>query len=82
LPLMSHLGVRMVPPEMQARVALRLACFDDSKIGQETVDTYAASLRTIAGKHAENQSARQIVPQGLAEDSQRYPTITQPTLIA
>lgn len=82
LPLMSHLGVRMVPPEMQARVALRLAYFDDSKIGQETVDTYAAPLRTIAGKHAVIQSARQIVPQGLAEISQRYPTITQPTLIA
>ncbi|MDJ0512418.1 MAG: alpha/beta hydrolase [Methyloceanibacter sp.] len=82
MPLMSHLGVRMVPPEMQARVALRLAYFDDSKIGEDTVETYAAPLRTIAGKHAVIQSARQIVPHGLEEISKRYSTITQPTLIA
>lgn len=82
LPLMSHLGVRMVPAEMQARVALRLAYYDDSKIGDDTVQTYAAPLRTVAGKHAVIQSARQIVPQGLEEISKRYATITQPTLIA
>jgi len=82
LPLMSQLGVRMVPPEMQARVALRLAYFDDSKIGEDTVETYAAPLRTTAGKHAVIQSARQIVPQGFEEISKRYSTITQPTLIA
>ncbi|MEM7397926.1 MAG: alpha/beta hydrolase [Pseudomonadota bacterium] len=82
LPLMSHLGVRMVPPEMQARVALKLAYFDDSKIGEDTVETYAAPLRTTEGKHAVIQSARQIVPHGLAEISKRYSTITQPTLIA
>lgn len=82
MPLMSHLGVRMVPPEMQARVALKLAYFDDSKIGDDDVEMYAAPLRTVAGKHAVIQSARQIVPQGLDEISKRYPTIKQPTLIA
>ena len=82
LPLMSHLGVRMVPPEVQDRVALKLAYLDDSKIGEETVEMYAAPLRTTAGKHAVIQSARQIVPQGLDEISKRYPTIKQPTLIA
>ena len=82
MPVVSHLGVRMVPPEMQARVALKLAYFDDTKIGDEDVEMYAAPLRTTAGKHAVIHSARQIVPQGLEEISKRYPTIKQPTLIA
>lgn len=82
MPLVSHLGVRMVPPEVQARVALKLAYYDDSKIGEEDVEMYAAPLRTVAGKHAMIHSARQIVPQGLEEISKRYPSIKQPTLIA
>ena len=82
MPFVSHLGVRMVPPEVQARVALKLAYYDDSKIGEEDVEMYAAPLRTPAGKYAVIHSARQIVPQGLDEISKRYPTIKQPTLIA
>jgi len=59
MPVVSHLGVRMVPPEMQARVALKLAYFDDTKIGDEDVEMYAAPLRTTAGKQAlsDNQAA-------------------------
>ncbi|HML92491.1 alpha/beta hydrolase [Methyloceanibacter sp.] len=82
MPLVSHLGVRMVPPEVQARVALKLAYYDDSKIGDEDIEMYAAPLRTPAGKYAVIHSARQIVPQGLDEISKRYPTIKLPTLIA
>jgi pimeloyl-ACP methyl ester carboxylesterase len=81
VPLVSHLGVSMIPPSVQTRVALRIAYFDDSKIDQDEVDTYAAPLRTAAGKHAIIYSARQIVPDGLAEISERYKTIELPTLI-
>ena len=81
VPLVSQLGVRMVPPSVQTRVALRIAYFDDSKIDPDEVETYAAPLKTAAGKHAMIHSARQIVPDGLAEISERYRTIQLPTLI-
>ncbi|HEV7462461.1 MAG TPA: alpha/beta hydrolase [Methyloceanibacter sp.] len=81
VPLVSHLGVRMVPPSVQTRVALKIAYFDDSKIDEDEVDAYAAPLKTAAGKHAIIYSARQIVPDGLAEISERYKTIELPTLI-
>jgi pimeloyl-ACP methyl ester carboxylesterase len=81
VPLVSHLGVSMVPASFQTRVALRIAYFDDSKIDQDEVETYAAPLKTAAGKHAIIYSARQIVPDGLAEISERYKTIKLPTLI-
>ena len=81
VPLVSHLGVRMVPPMVQTRVALGIAYFDDSKIDPEEVETYAAPLKTAAGKHAIIYSARQIVPDGLAEIAERYGSIARPTLI-
>ena len=81
MPLVSQLGVRMVPPNVQTRVALRIAYFDDSKIDPDEIETYAAPLKTAAGKHAIIHSARQIVPDDLAEISERYKSITLPTLI-
>ncbi|MGC1710252.1 MAG: alpha/beta hydrolase [Methyloceanibacter sp.] len=81
VPLVSHLGVRMVPPMVQTRVALRIAYFDDSKIDPEEVETYAAPLKTAAGKHAIIYSARQIVPDDLTEIAERYGSIALPTLI-
>lgn len=82
MPVFSHLGVRMVPPVVQTRIALRIAYLDNSKIDDEEVETYAAPLRTAAGKHAIIHSARQIVPEDLAEISERYESITMPTLLA
>jgi pimeloyl-ACP methyl ester carboxylesterase len=81
MPVMSQIGVRMVPPSVQTRVALQIAYFDDSKIGDEEVEAYAAPLRTAAGKHAIIHSARQIVPEGIEELAARYRTIELPTLI-
>jgi pimeloyl-ACP methyl ester carboxylesterase len=81
VPLVSQLGVRMVPPLVQTRVALQIAYFDDSKIDPEEVELYAAPLKTAAGKHAIIHSARQIVPEDIAELSERYKTIELPTLI-
>ncbi len=81
VPLVSQVGVRMVPPSVQTRVALQIAYHDDSKIDPEEVEIYAAPLKTAAGKHAIVQSARQIVPNGLSELSERYSSIKIPTLI-
>ena len=81
VPLVSQIGVRMVPPSVQTRVALRIAYFDDSKIDPEEVEIYAAPLKTAAGKHAIIHSARQILPEGIEELSERYKTIELPTLI-
>lgn len=81
MPFVSQVGVRMVPPAVQTRIALRIAYLDNSKIDDEEVEMYAAPLRTAAGKHAIIHSARQIVPEGLEEISARYKSIEVPTLI-
>jgi pimeloyl-ACP methyl ester carboxylesterase len=81
VPVVSQLGIRMVPPSVQTRVALRIAYFDDSKITPEEIEAYAAPLKTAAGKHAIIHSARQIVPEDIETLSDRYKTIELPTLI-
>lgn len=81
MPVFSHVGVRMVPAAIQTRIALQIAYLDNDKIEDEEVETYAAPLRTAAGKHAIIHSARQIVPEGIEELSRRYKSIEQPTLI-
>ena len=82
MPVVSHVGVRMLPPAVQARLALRIAYLDNSKIDDDEVEMYAAPLRTAAGKHAISHSARQIMPEDLEEISKRYASIELPTLIA
>ena len=81
MPVFAHLGVRMVPPMAQVKLALQIAYFDDSKIDDQHVRAYSEPLRTAAGKHAIIHSARQIVPEDLSELSERYSSITLPTLI-
>jgi pimeloyl-ACP methyl ester carboxylesterase len=81
VPFLSHLGVRMVPASVQTRIALKIAYLDDSKIEDSEVDTYAAPLRTAAGKHAIIHSARQILPEDIDQISERYHSIALPTLI-
>ena len=65
MPFFSHVGVRMVPPAVQTRVALKIAYHDEDKIDDSEVEVYAGPLKTAAWKHAIIQSARQIVPEDL-----------------
>jgi pimeloyl-ACP methyl ester carboxylesterase len=81
VPLVSQLGVRMVPPSWQTEVALKIAFYDDSKIEPGDVDAYSEPLRTAAGKHAIIYSARQIMPDDLEQISEGYKSIKLPTLI-
>ncbi len=81
VPGMAQLGINMVPAEMQAKVALKIAYYDPNKITPATVAAYAAPLKTAAGKHAVIYTAREIVPPDLEALTRRYDTIELPTLI-
>ena len=62
-------------------MALRIAYFDNSKIGDDEIEAYAAPMKTAAGKHALIHSARQIMPPDVEKIAARYATIALPTLI-
>jgi pimeloyl-ACP methyl ester carboxylesterase len=81
MPLVSQLSVRMAPPTLQIQMALRIAYYDKSKIGADEIAAYAEPMKTAAGKHAIIYSARQIMPDDVAQISARFASITLPTLI-
>jgi pimeloyl-ACP methyl ester carboxylesterase len=81
MPVFSQLGVRMAPPALQVQVALKLAYYDNSKIGPDEIAAYAEPMKTAAGKHALIYSARQIMPADVEQISARYASIGLPTLI-
>jgi pimeloyl-ACP methyl ester carboxylesterase len=80
-PVVSQVGVRMAPTDFQIKMALRIAYYDNSKIGPDEVAAYATPMKTAAGKHAIIHSARQIMPPDADAISARYSSITLPTLI-
>lgn len=80
-PVIGQIGSRLVPIEMQTRVALKLAFYDDSKFDSKDVKEYADALKDTGSRHALIQTARQILPENLPELSSRYRSIKLPTLI-
>jgi pimeloyl-ACP methyl ester carboxylesterase len=80
-PVVSQVGMRMAPTDFQIRMALRIAYYDNSKIGKDEIEAYAAPMKTAAGKHALIHSARQILPPDADQIAARYSSITLPTLI-
>lgn len=81
VPVLSHLGITVIPPEINTRAALNYAYYDDSKVTWEAVREYAWPLYSIDGKFAAIRAAEQIVPPQIDSYTKRYPSIAVPTLI-
>ncbi|MGI9383243.1 MAG: alpha/beta fold hydrolase [Methyloligellaceae bacterium] len=80
-PVVGQVSQTVVPPELQARAALRIAYLDDSKITNRDVAAYAEPLYSDGAKHALIQTAKQIVPDNLGALSEGYKNLGLPTLI-
>ena len=80
-PVLGEISSRLVPLDVQTRVALKLAYYDDSKFDSRDVKQYAGPLKDKGSRHALIQTARQILPENLPELSSRYKTIKIPALI-
>ena len=80
-PILGEISSRLVPLEVQTRIALRLAYYDNSKFDSRDVKQYAGPLKDKGSRHAMIQTARQILPENLPELSSRYKTIQIPALI-
>lgn len=81
VPGVGELGMNIVPPEVQAEQALKIAYFDPKKIRPEVIAEYARTLHLPAAKHALMKTIDRIVPDNIDEIAARYKTIKLPTLI-
>lgn len=76
-----NLGVYLVPSRAAVRAILRKAYYDPTKITEEQIAAYAASIAAPGGKHALLETGKQLVPENFDELIKRYKDITVPTLV-
>jgi pimeloyl-ACP methyl ester carboxylesterase len=81
VPLLGPLVTALTPASLQARLVLKLAYFDDSRITEETVAAYSAPLKLPGARHALVATAKQIIPENIDAISSRYPRLKVPSLI-
>lgn len=80
-PGVAAFGMALVPPEIQAQAALRIAYEDNSLATAQNAAAYAKPLHSEGGRHALISTAQQIVPPDLDEIAAKYSTITLPALL-
>ncbi|MEX0717981.1 MAG: alpha/beta fold hydrolase [Planctomycetaceae bacterium] len=80
-PLLGPLGAWMLPATLQARKVLELCYHDPRRITDEQVESYAAPLRTPAGRHALIETARRVLPPDMDRVTAGYKTLALPTLL-
>jgi pimeloyl-ACP methyl ester carboxylesterase len=80
-PVLAHLGVYAVLPEIESYKGLLAAYYDPAKITPEAVRVYAAPLYEPGGRYALIKTAQEIMPPHLPVLIARYPTIRQPALL-
>jgi pimeloyl-ACP methyl ester carboxylesterase len=73
--------IRLSPSRLAAKMILRLAYFDSSKITSEQVEVYASPMANPGGRHALLQTAKQCIPSNIDELLAKVKSLTVPTFI-
>lgn len=80
-PVVSEIGMTLIPPEVQAEQALRVAYHDREKVTDQAVYEYASPLYSPAAKHALRQTVEKIMPPDIDAFTARYKTLRLPALL-
>jgi pimeloyl-ACP methyl ester carboxylesterase len=81
VPVINDLSLRLTGSNFKARMILKKAFFDHSKITEEIVATYGGYLSLPGASRALIETAKQMIPVNLDEISERYKSITIPVLL-
>ena len=80
-PLLGWLMIHLLPPKLAALTVLKDSYYDDGKITNEQIESYARPIGDRGGRHALLETSKQIIPEDYDELIKKYPRITVPTLI-
>lgn len=81
VPLINVLSICLTSSNFKAKMVLKEAFFDHSKITDDMVTTYGTYLSLPGASHALIKTAEQVVPSNIEEISQRYKSIQIPVLL-
>ncbi len=80
-PIISDLGISLIPPETQMKIALGFAYADKSKIPAEAPREYAKQLEMPGGKYALLRTAAQLLPENIEQFTKQYRNLKLKTLL-
>ena len=80
-PIISDLGIALIPPETQMKIALQFAYHDKSKIPPEAPREYAKQISTPGGKYALLRTAAQLMPENIEKFTRKYRDLKIKTLL-
>lgn len=80
-PIISDLGIALIPPETQMKVALQFAYHDDSKIPPDAPREYAKQITSPGGKYALLRTAAQLMPENIEQFTKQYRNLTVETML-
>jgi pimeloyl-ACP methyl ester carboxylesterase len=81
IPLLGWLAIKLAPPRWAVKSILKIAYFDNKKITEEQIATYAASIAAPGGCHALLETGRQIIPQNFDQLIHKCGDLKLPVLI-
>jgi pimeloyl-ACP methyl ester carboxylesterase len=81
IPVVSRLITRLLSPRFATYLVLKKCYYDNDKITEEQIDTYAYYGSLPGAREAVRQTAQQIVPADLEALKDKYKTIQVPVLI-
>jgi pimeloyl-ACP methyl ester carboxylesterase len=81
IPVVNRLVTRLLSPRFATYIVLKKCYYNDDKITEEQVDTYAYYGSLPGAREAVRQTAQQIVPDDLEALTDKYKTIQVPVLI-
>lgn len=77
-PLISDLGIALLPPEVHARASLSYSYHKNHRITEEAVNNYALPFYNLEGRYAAKQTAEQILPDNIEKYTEQYASIKTP----
>jgi pimeloyl-ACP methyl ester carboxylesterase len=80
-PIINHISFLTIPSHVSTKIVLKKVFFEDSKITDEVVKTYASYVELPGARHAFIETAKQISPKNFRGIVQKFKNIEIPVLI-
>ncbi len=80
-PFWANVVLSILPSSLSVNIVLRKAFYDDSKVSDEMIRTYASYLNLPGANHALMKTAQNLIPHNINEIIQQYKHINIPVLL-
>ena len=81
IPLLNNLALSIMPSRFWVNVVLKMCFYDDSKITEEMIETYASYLRSPGAHLALIKTTGQLIPDNIDEITNNFNKINIPVLL-